>query len=367
MSDHHFHRLAGPFAILLFYYFIPLGSRQEVFASRAAKPECRTTIFTGRPDRLLFYYFTISFPLGSRQEVFASRAAKLACLTTIFTGWPNRLLSYYFTISFPLGSRQEVFASRAAKPECRTTISPVGGAVYYFTISLFHFHWVPGRRFLHLAPQNLNVGPPFSPSGRRRLLFYYFTISFPLGSRQEVFASRAAKPECRTTIFTGRPDRLLFYYFTISFPLGSRQEVFASRAAKPECRTTIFTGRPDRLLFYYFTISFPLGSRQEVFASRAAKPECQTPIFTGRPAVFASRAAKPECRTTITGRPDRLLFYFLNFHWVPGKRFLHLGPQNLNVGPPFHRSVGPFTILLFHYFISIGFQAGGFCISGRKT
>ena len=45
-------------------------------------------------------------------------------------------------------------------------------------------------------------------------------------SRCKVFASRVAKPECRTTVFTGRPA------------------VFASRLAKPECRTTIFTGRP---------------------------------------------------------------------------------------------------------------------------
>ena len=123
--------------------------------------------------------------------------------------------------------------------------------------------------------------------------------------------SRAAKPACRPSIFTGQPDRLLFYYFTISFPLGFRQEVFASRAAKPACRPAILTGRPDRLLFYYFTISFPLGFRQEVFASRAAKPAC-------RPAIF-------------TGRPDRIPF------------------------------------LLFYHFISLRFQAGGFCISGRKT
>ena len=63
-------------------------------------------------------------------------------------------------------------------------------------------------------------------------------------SRCKVFASRVTKPECRTTIFTGRPA------------------VFASRVAKAECRTTIFTSRPDRLLFYYVTISFPFGSRQ---------------------------------------------------------------------------------------------------------
>ena len=33
----------------------------------------------------------------------------------------------------------------------------------------------------------------------------------------------------------------------------------------------------------------------------------------------------------------------------------------------FHRSAGPFTICLFYNFISIRFQARGFCISGRKT
>ena len=130
---------------------------------------------------------------------------------------------------------------------------------------------------------------------------------------------------CRTTIFTGRPA------------------VFASRAAKPECRTTIFTGRPRTV--YYFTILFALGSKQEVFASRAAKPECWTTIFTGRPAAFASRAARSECRTTIfTSRPDRLLFYF---RWVQSRRFLHLGPQNLHVRPPFHRSADRFLFYCF--------------------
>ena len=70
----------------------------------------------------------------------------------------------------------------------------------------------------------------------------------------ERFASPVARPECRTTIFTGRPDRsdrLLFYYFiSIRF----QAEVFASPVARPECRTTIFTSRPDRLTVYYFTI-----------------------------------------------------------------------------------------------------------------
>ena len=142
--------------------------------------------------------------------------------------------------------------------------------------------------------------------------------------RPAVFASRVAKPECRTTIFASRPDRLLFCYFTILLfyyfiSIRFQAGVFASRVAKPECRTTIFTGRPA------------------VFASRAAKPECRTTIFTGRPAVFASRVAKPECRTTIfTGRPDRLLFYYFTI----------------------------FTILLFHFHSVPG---RGFCISGSET
>ena len=65
-------------------------------AFRAAQPAC-ATFTVGRN------YFTISSPLGSRQEVFASRAAKPACQPAIFNGWPD------------------VFASRAAKPACRLT------------------------------------------------------------------------------------------------------------------------------------------------------------------------------------------------------------------------------------------------------
>ena len=133
-------------------------------------------------------------------------------------------------------------------------------------------------------------------------------------SRCKVFASWAAKPACRPTIFTGRPA------------------VFASRVAKPECRTTIFTGRPDRLLFYDF---ISIGFQAKVFASRVAKPECRTTIFTSRPAVFASRVAKPECRTTIlTGRPDRLLFYYFIFIGFKAG-FLHLGQHFLYVGSRF--------------------------------
>ena len=38
MSNHHFHPSAGPCTILLFYYFISIGSRQRFFACRAANP-----------------------------------------------------------------------------------------------------------------------------------------------------------------------------------------------------------------------------------------------------------------------------------------------------------------------------------------
>ena len=88
MSAHHFHRLAA------------------VFASRVAKPECRTTIFTSRPDCLLFYFFTISCP--SRQRF------------------------------LHLGSRNL---------NVEPPFSPVGRTVYYFTILLFHVRSVPGRGF----------------------------------------------------------------------------------------------------------------------------------------------------------------------------------------------------------------------------
>ena len=150
---------------------------------------------------------------------------------------PFAILQFYnFTISFPLGSTQG---------------------------------------FLHLGPQNLHVGPPFSPVGRTVCCFMI----------------------------------LRFYYF---ISIGFQARGFCISAARPACRPPFApVGGP-------FTISLLHGSKQEVFASRAAKPACQP----------ASR------------------------------KLLHLG---------FHRSAGPFTILLFYYFISIGFQAGGFLHLERKT
>ena len=48
-------------------------------------------------------------------------------------------------------------------------------------------------------------------------------------------------------------------------------------------------------------------------------------------------------------------------------RFCISGRKTCMAARHFHRSAGPLTILLFYYFISIGFHAAGFCISGRKT
>ena len=100
MSNHHFHPSAGPFTILLFYYFISIRFQAEVFASRVAKPECRTTIFTGRP------------------AVFASRVAKPECRTTIFTGRPAAFSRRCFA------SRTAFFACRLTFFACRPNVSP---------------------------------------------------------------------------------------------------------------------------------------------------------------------------------------------------------------------------------------------------
>ena len=118
MSNHHFHRSAGPCTILLLYYFISIRFQTEIFASRVAKPECRTTIFIGRP------------------AIFASRVAKPECRTTIFISWPDRLLFYCFTISFPFGSRSPrgFFASRTAFFACRLTFLHVGQTYPSFAV-----------------------------------------------------------------------------------------------------------------------------------------------------------------------------------------------------------------------------------------
>ena len=182
-----------------------------------------------------------------------------------------------------------------------------------FTILLLYtisFPFGSRQKFLHLGSRNLNVEPPFSLVGRTvyysTTIYYFISIRF----QAEVFASRVAKPECRTTIFTGRPavyySTIIYYFISIRF----QAEVFASWVAKPECRTTIFTGWPavyySTIIYYFISVRF----QAEVFASRVAKPECRTTIFTGR--------------------PDRLLFYYyLLFHFrsVPGRSFCISGRE----------------------------------------
>ena len=92
------------------------------------------------------------------------------------------------------------FCISGRKPDCRAF------TILLFYYLLFHCHWVPSRRFLHLGPQNLNVG---------RTVYHCIILLFHFHwfPARRFLASRAAKPECRPTIFTVWPG------------------VFASRAA----------------------------------------------------------------------------------------------------------------------------------------
>ena len=268
MSDHHFHRVGRPFLHLgpqNLHVGPPFSpGRPAVFASRAAKPACRTTIFTTRPDRLLFSYITIllfhfhwvparGFCISGRKTCMSDHHFHhSAGPFTIF-------LPYYFTISFPLGSSQGVLHLGPQNLHVGPSFSPLGRAVYYSTIS---FPLGSSQGVLHLGPQNLHVGPSFSPVGRT---VYYFTISFPLGSSQGVLH---LSPQNLNVGPSFSPVGRTVYYFTISFPLGSRQEVFASRAAKPECRTSprgVFASRTVffacRLTFLHVGQTYPLTKR----------------------------------------------------------------------------------------------------------
>ena len=220
----------------MFYCFMSIGFQAGGFCISSSHA-CRPAIFICRPGRILFYYFTISFPLGSKQEVFASRAATTACRPAIFT---SRTVCY-FTISFPLISRQEAFAFRAATTGMSALHFHL--SVGPFTILLFHFHWVPGRRFLHLEQPRLPVGPPFLSVSRAVYYFtiyYFISIEFQAGG----FCIPSRHPYMSARHFHWSADRLLFYYpISIWFQAGdfcisSRHPcmsalVFASRAAKP--------------------------------------------------------------------------------------------------------------------------------------
>ena len=112
MSDHHFHRSAGRFCIsgrktwipfppvgpTVHYFTIsfPLGSSQEVFASRAAEPECRTTIFTGQPGRLLFNYFIFSIGLQPRGFCISGRKTWMSDYVLLHLGQPFCMPAHVF-------------------------------------------------------------------------------------------------------------------------------------------------------------------------------------------------------------------------------------------------------------------------------
>ena len=155
----------------------------------------------------------------SKVDLRPSRLSKSLRLTTLLSRRPERIrkcfsaylrVSWHFLSPFAaarreLGGRHAGFAVRDARKAVRAA------------------------KFSHLGPQNLHVGPPFSPVVRPLLHVgsRNLNVGPPFSPGVRPFLHLLlAKPECWTTIFTGRPDRLLFYYFTISCPLGSRQEVF---------------------------------------------------------------------------------------------------------------------------------------------
>ena len=118
MSNHHFHRSAG---------------RPAVFASRLAKPECRTTIFTGRPDRLLFCMSAHVFCMSSRQsytsaaprhfpEVFLHLGPPFLHVGSRFLHVEPPILHVRRTPAFSRG----FFASGTAFFACRLTFLHVG-------------------------------------------------------------------------------------------------------------------------------------------------------------------------------------------------------------------------------------------------
>ena len=159
MSNHHLHRSAGPFTILpflLFYYFTSIRFQAEVFASRVAKPECRTTIFTGPP------------------AVFASRVAKPECRTTIFTSRPDRLLFYYLYYFVSIRFQAEVFC--------------MSGRQSYTSAAPQHFPEV----FWHLGQPFLHVGSRFCMSPK---LIPLAVGWFARGPCKHIFAVRNASRE----------------------------------------------------------------------------------------------------------------------------------------------------------------------------
>ena len=346
-------------AIFLFCYFtisFPFGSRQEVSASRVATPACRAAIFhqSAGPFTILFFYdfMSIVFQAGG----FCILSHHPCMSAPIFTGYCFSILLF----SFPLGSMQEAFASRAATPACMSArhFHQSAGPFYYFAILRYHFPLVPGRRFLHLESPHLHVGSPFFTSPPDRLPFYSFTISCPLGSRQEVFASGAATPARRAAIFhrsAGPFTILLFYDFmSIGFHPGRR---LLHLEPSPLHVGPQFS--PVRRTVYYFLLFYD-------FMSTGCL-HLELPPLHGGPQFS----------------PARLLF----FDDLMSTRF-HAGGFCISRRHPgmstrhFHRPATPpvilllkllyyFTILLFYYFtmfifISIGFKAGSFCISNHR-
>ena len=169
-------------------------SRCNVFASRAANPACRPAIFSSRPD------------------AFASRAATPACRPAIFTSRPGpfTIVLFYYFISIRFQAGGSCISGRKTCMSARHFHQSAGP----FIILLLHLYWVPGSRLLHLEPQNLHVGPPFSPVD---WTVYYFTIL--LYSTSIRFQAGGFSISGRKTCMSARhfsPVGRAVYYFTLS-------------------------------------------------------------------------------------------------------------------------------------------------------
>ena len=174
----------------------------------------------------------------------------------------------YFAISFPLGSRQEVFASRAAKPACfHRSADRFCNSGRKTCMSAHHFHQSAGPFTTLLFYYFISIGfkaGGFCISGRKTCMSAHHFLRSP-----GRFCIRAAKPACRPSIFTSRLDRTLFYSFTVSFPLSSRQEVFCILGRQVGPPSFLHVGPPILHVPPHPSIS------QWFFASRTANPACQ--------------------------------------------------------------------------------------------
>ena len=173
MSARHFHWSAG--LLTIFYLFLSLEFQAAGFCISGRK-----TCMTARHFHQFYYFMSIGFQAGG----FCILGRK-TCMSARHFHWSaGRLTIFYLFLSLQFQAGGLCISGRKTCMSAR------------------HFHQAAGQ-----STDLLTV------------FFFNFTISFPLGSRQEDFASQAAKPAGRPAMFTGRPDNLLIYslfsYFSI--------------------------------------------------------------------------------------------------------------------------------------------------------